>query len=241
MSELRVGIIGIGSMGGGMARRLLERGVPLSVVDTNAAAVASLESEGTRAVPSASQLANECELIIACLPSPKISMTVAQDVSTGFAVKIYVETSTIGREPSEEIAKRLAKRGISFLDCPISGGAEKARAGELAVMISGSKAAYEAAKPIFDMIGKNCFYLSGTPGLSQVAKLINNHISAAGRIAVFEGLAMGVKAGIDPAVLNQVFNAGSARNYTTTHKVESAILSGTFTHGGTLSIGLKDV
>jgi 3-hydroxyisobutyrate dehydrogenase-like beta-hydroxyacid dehydrogenase len=107
-------------------------------------------------------------------------------------------------------------------------------------MISGAETAYATAKPYLDMVGKNCFYLSSTPGLSQVAKLINNHISAAGRVAVFEGLAFGIKAGIDPSVLNQVFNAGSARNFTTTDKVESTILSGTFNYGGVLSIGLKD-
>jgi 3-hydroxyisobutyrate dehydrogenase-like beta-hydroxyacid dehydrogenase len=83
-------------------------------------------------------------------------------------------------------------------------------------------------------------YLGTKPGISQVAKIINNHVSAAGRMAVFEGLTMGIKAGLDPKVLNDVFNAGSGRNYTTTDKVPAAILTGLFKYNGPLSIGLKD-
>lgn len=240
MSDTQVGMIGIGSMGGGMARRLLDCGVKLRVVDRNASAVAALVADGAGAVVSARELADECEVIIACLPSPEISLQVANEVAQGKAVKVYIDTSTIGRASSEAIARTLGERRVGFLDCPISGGAAKARSGDLAIMISGSEGAYALARPFLEVIGKNCFYLSPTPGLSQVAKLINNHISAAGRVAVFEGLAMGIKAGIDPAVLNQVFNAGSARNVTTTHKVESAILSGTFNYGSLLAIGLKD-
>ena len=86
----------------------------------------------------------------------------------------------------------------------------------------------------------NVFYLGEQAGTSQIVKLINNHVSAAGRLAVLEGLAMGVKAGIDPKTLNDVFNVSSGRNYTTTDKVPVALLSGTFKFNGPLTIGLKD-
>jgi 3-hydroxyisobutyrate dehydrogenase-like beta-hydroxyacid dehydrogenase len=126
------------------------------------------------------------------------------------------------------------------IDAPISGGPPGARAGTLAVLASGSKQDFDFARPVLEHLAGKLMYLGAKPGISQVAKIINNHVSAAGRMAVFEGLAMGVKAGLDPKVLNDVLNAGSGCNYTTTHKVPAAILSGTYKYNGPLSIGLKD-
>jgi 3-hydroxyisobutyrate dehydrogenase-like beta-hydroxyacid dehydrogenase len=139
-----------------------------------------------------------------------------------------------------KLAAELGNRSIGFLDAPISGGPPGARAGTLAVLVSGARDAYERARAALDMIAANVFYLGEQAGTSQIVKLINNHVSAAGRLAVLEGLAMGVKAGIDPKMLNDVFNASSGRNYTTTDKVPAAILTGTYAFNGPLTIGLKD-
>ena len=127
------------------------------------------------------------------------------------------------------------------IDSAVDGSAPPgARAGTLSVLVSGAQDTFEKSRSTLDKIASKVFYLGGQPGTSQIAKLINNHVSAAGRLAVLEGLARGVKAGIDPKALNDVLNASSGRNYTTSDKVPAAILTGTYKFNGPLSIGLKD-
>ena len=243
MAELKVGLIGVGNMGQPMALRLLEQGVDLTVCDRNPEAVATLREKGAKVAASALELANACALIIASMPSREASLAVAlgdDGVANGSALRVYVETSTLGSKTIDSIAQGLRARNIGVIDAPVSGGPPGARAGKLAVLASGAEDDFAFARTTLELLAGNLMYLGVKPGISQVAKIINNHVSAAGRMAVFEGLAMGVKAGLDPKVLNDVLNAGSGQNYTTTHKVPAAILTGTFKYNGPLSIGLKD-
>lgn len=243
MSERRVGLIGVGNMGLPMAQRMLDCGVQPVVFDRNPQAYVVLAQQGVRAAATPREMADECEIIVTSMPSREASLEVAtgeHGVAGGRALRVYVETSTLGSETVERIADPLRAHGIGMLDAPVSGGPPGARAGSLALLVSGAQADFDLARPLLDILGTKVFFLGAKPGISQVAKLINNHVSAAGRVAVFEGLAMGIKAGIDPKTLNDVFNAGSARNYTTTDKVPAAILTGLFKFNGPLAIGLKD-
>ncbi|TIX37319.1 MAG: hypothetical protein E5V40_22565 [Mesorhizobium sp.] len=99
---------------------------------------------------------------------------------------------------------------------------------------------FERASPYLSAMAKNVFHVGFRPGQAQVAKLINNHLSAAGRLAAFEGLVLALKAGINPKALIDMINVSSGRNYTTTDKVPEAILSGTFKFNGRLAISIKD-
>jgi 3-hydroxyisobutyrate dehydrogenase-like beta-hydroxyacid dehydrogenase len=243
MSQLKVGLIGAGNMGQPMALRMLEKGIDLLVCDRNPEAIAPLREQGAGTAATPLELADTCQIIIASMPSREASLSVAlgeQGVAAGTALRVYVETSTLGSGTIEKIADTLRARGIGMIDAPVSGGPPGARAGTLAVLASGAEQDFAYARATLGLLAGNLIYLGAKPGISQVAKVINNHVSAAGRMAVFEGLAMGVKAGLDPKILNDVLNAGSGRNYTTTHKVPAAILSGTFKYNGPLSIGLKD-
>lgn len=243
MAGLKVGLIGAGNMGQPMALHMLDEGVDLTVCDLNAAAIAPLVERGARVAATPLELANTCEVIIASMPSRAASLAVAlgdQGVVHGSALRVYVETSTLGSGTIEAIANGLNAKDIGLIDAPVSGGPPGARAGTLAVLASGAVDAFEFVSSTLEILAGKLIYLGAKPGISQVAKIINNHVSAAGRMAVFEGLAMGVKAGLDPKILNDVLNAGSGRNYTTTHKVPAAILTGTFKYNGPLSIGLKD-
>lgn len=243
MTELRAGLIGVGNMGLPMAMRMLDRGVSLTVCDRNPQAYAPLVERDVQVAPTPRALADACEVIVASMPSREASLAVAtgdDGVAGGTRLRVYIETSTLGSETIERIAEALRARGIGVLDAPVSGGPPGARAGSLALLVSGADADVDFARPLLDILGRKVFHLGAKPGIAQVAKLINNHVSAAGRVAVFEGLAMGIKAGLDPKTLNDVFNAGSARNYTTTDKVPAAILSGLFKFNGPLAIGLKD-
>src|SRR5437764_12882295 len=221
MTARKIGLIGAGNMGLPMAHRLLDKGVDLTVCDRNPEAAASLRERGAAFVATPLELANRCELIIASLPSREVSTAVAlgaHGVAGGGALRVYVETSTLGSGTIENIAKGLRARNIGFVDAPVSGGPPKSRDGTLAVLASGAEADFAFARPTLELLAGKLMYLGAKPGISQVAKIINNHVSAAGRMAVFEALAMGVKPGLDPKILNDVFNASSGRNYTTTDK-----------------------
>jgi 3-hydroxyisobutyrate dehydrogenase-like beta-hydroxyacid dehydrogenase len=239
----QIGIIGVGNMGAPMAQHLLDLGAKLTVCDLDPQAIAPLAARGADVAASPKELADQVDIILSSMPSHAASIEVAlgeHGVVHGRKVKVYAETSTLGSAAMRELGAAMTARTIGFLDAPISGGPPGARAGTLSMLVSGARETFERARAVLDMVAANVFYLGERPGTSQIVKLINNHVSAAGRLAVLEGLAMGVKAGIDPKTLNDVFNVSSGRNYTTTDKVPAAILTGTYKFNGPLSIGLKD-
>ena len=243
MAMDQIGIIGVGNMGAPMAQHLLDLGARLTVCDLDPQAIAPLAARGAAVAASPKELANQVDIILSSMPSRAASIEVAmgeQGVVHGRKVKVYAETSTLGSAAMRELGSAMTARNIGFLDAPISGGPPGARAGTLSILVSGARDTYERARAVLGMVAAYVFYLGEQPGISQIVKLINNHVSAAGRLAVLEGLAMGVKAGIDPKTLNDVLNVSSGRNYTTTDKVPAAILTGTYKFNGPLTIGLKD-
>ena len=128
-----------------------------------------------------------------------------------------------------------------MLDAPVSGGPRGARAGKLATMVAGDRAAFDRARPLFEAIAGKVFYVGAEPGLAQITKLANNMISAAGMAAAFETSAMAVKAGVDARVLIETVNASTGRNSATMDKFPAAVLTRSFDYGGKLSTMYKDV
>ncbi|TJV46069.1 MAG: NAD(P)-dependent oxidoreductase [Mesorhizobium sp.] len=242
MTTARVGFIGLGSMGAALAERFVVAGMPLTVCDVNVDNIAPFEKAGAEVVSSPRLVADRAEVVFACLPTTQISLGVAlgpDGVAHGSAIKVYVETSTIGMKIAQEIEAGLPAT-IGFVDAPVSGGPPGARSGTLSVMASAAAEHFERASPYLSAMAKNVFHVGLRPGQAQVAKLINNHLSAAGRLAAFEGLVLALKAGINPKALIDMINVSSGRNYTTTDKVPEAILSGTFKFNGRLAISIKD-
>ena len=107
-------------------------------------------------------------------------------------------------------------------------------------MVSGPKAVFKRAEPALRIMAKHVFHVGEMPGQAQIAKLINNHLSTAHRVATFEGLVLALKAGLDLKSLTEMINVSSGRSYTTTDKVPQAILSGTFKFNTHLGISIKD-
>jgi len=242
MSYEGIGFIGLGSMGAPIAERIQGSGAALTVYDIDPANVASFATRGATVAASPKDVADKSEIVFSCLPSTAICLDVAlgeRGVVHGTKVQTYIDTSTIGLQVARTIADGLAPR-IGFLDAPVSGGPPGARAGTLVTMVSGPQADYARALPAFEIMAKSIFYIGQSAGQAQIAKLVNNHLSAAGRIATFEGLVLALKAGLDPKILIDLINVSSGRNYTTTDKVPDAILSGTFKFNGRLAISIKD-
>jgi 3-hydroxyisobutyrate dehydrogenase-like beta-hydroxyacid dehydrogenase len=239
-----IGFVGCGHMGGAMARRLLGKGHELVVCDPDAAVLRPLLDLGAQAEATPRAVADRAGIVFACLPSQAASREVAlgaAGVVHGSAVRIHVETSTIGQPTIAAIEEGLRGRGIALLDMPVSGGPAWAAEGRLTTMLAGSPEALATLEPVLADLAGRVLVVGDAPGLAQVAKLVNNMISFAGMIAACEGMVLGVKAGMDATTLLEVVNAGSGRNTATTDKFPRAILPRSFDYGGPLSLGVKDI
>src|SRR3954470_6832951 len=238
-----IGFIGLGKMGFPMARRLIEAKHQLVVYDQRKEAVDKLAAIGAKAASSPKEVADRAETVMASLPSLQASLDVATGVGgviEGTCVKRFVDLSTVGSQMAVRIHGLLAKRGIVQLDGPVSGGVSGAEKGTLAVMVSGPRADFDTIKPALDVIGK-VFFIGEKPGSGQTMKLANNFLSATAVVATSEAVVMGVKAGLDPAVMIEVINAGSGMNTASRDKFPRSILPRTFDFGFTTGLMVKDV
>ena len=240
---MHIGFIGVGNMGAPMARRLIEAGHKLIVYDTRNDAVAPLVALGAQVAASPADVADRAETVMASLPSLPISKKVAigeGGVIQGKRVKRFVDLSTTGSHVAAEIFAELAKKNIVQIDSPVSGGVGGANKGTLAVMVSGPQADIAVVKDALAVLGR-VFVIGDKPGMAQTMKLANNFLSATAMAATSEAVAMGVKAGLDPAVMIDVINAGSGRNTASDGKFPQTILPRTFNYGFATALMLKDV
>ncbi len=240
----KLGFIGCGHMGGAMALRLAQSGYPLVVCDPDAATLAPLIAQGAIAVATPREVADQAEIVFACLPSQKISREVAfgaDGVAYGKAIRIYIESSTIGQHTILAIADKLAAANIAVLDMPVSGGPSWAREGKLTAILSGPADARDTVAPILSRLAGRTIVVGDTPGLAQVAKIVNNALSLTAMMITSEAMVAGVKAGVDADALIDVINSGTGRNTATVDKFPKAVLPRTFAYGGPVSMGIKDM
>jgi 3-hydroxyisobutyrate dehydrogenase-like beta-hydroxyacid dehydrogenase len=240
---MEIGFIGLGNMGFPMARRLVEAGHQLTVFDTRKQAVDRLVAIGAQGAASPKDVADRCETVLASLPSLQASLEVATGaggVIEGKRVKRFVDLSTVGSQMAVKIHGLLAKRNIVQVDSPVSGGVGGAEKGTLAVMVSGPRTDCEMLKPALEVIGK-VFFIGEKPGSGQTMKLANNFLSATAMVATSEAVVMGVKSGLDPAVMIDVINAGSGLNTASRDKFPRAVLPRSFDYGFATGLMVKDV
>ena len=158
----------------------------------------------------------------------------------GKKVKRFVDLSTVGSQMAVKIHDILAKKNIVQIDSPVSGGVGGAEKGTLAVMVSGPRADFEVVKAALGVIGK-VFYIGEKPGAGQTMKLANNFLSATAMAATCEAVVMGVKSGLDPAVMIDVINAGSGLNTASRDKFPRSVLPRSFDYGFATGLMVKDV
>ena len=240
----KLGFIGCGHMGGAMALRLVEAGYPLVVCDPDATRLEALTAKGAAAAATPRDVADRAEIVFACLPSQTISRDVAcgdTGVIGGKAIRIYVESSTIGQPTILAIAEKLAAANIDVLDMPVSGGPSWAREGKLTTILSGPKDARDTVAPVLSKLAGRTIVVGDKPGLAQVAKIVNNALSLTAMMITSEAMVAGVKAGVDADSLVEVINSGTGRNSATVDKFPKAVLPRTFAYGGPVSMGIKDM
>lgn len=238
----RVGFIGVGIMGGPIAERFVSAGIPLFVRDRSEVNAGAIAAKGATVMSTAREVADNADIVFSCVNSVESCLDVAlgdDGVSQGKAVKVYVELGTVGAGTVQKIASEFPPT-MGVVDSPVSGGPSAARNGALSTMSSGDRSHFDYVADAISKFSNKNFFLGDEPGLAQTAKLINNHLSLAGRLATFESLVMALKAGLDLDILTDILNVSSGQNGTTLTKLKPAILSGTFSFGGNLSIALKD-
>jgi len=243
MAQQSVGFVGVGRMGARMARRLMAAGYPLTVYDTSDAAVQPLIESGAERADSPAAVASASDIVFASVPTPPIVESVAlgsNGVIAGTRAKIFIDVSTTGATVAKRVAEGLAAKGITAVDAPVSGGINGAEKGTLAVMVSCPQPVFETVKPLLEVLGK-LFFVGTQPGQGQTMKLLNNLLSATAMAITSEALVMGVKAGLDPSLIIDVFNAGTARNSASQDKMKQHVISRKFSYGFGLALLNKDI
>lgn len=209
---MKVGFIGLGTMGSSMALNALKGGHELIVHDINRNAAAPHLEAGATWADSPRQVMEASEVVFTSLPGPPEVQEVAlgenglvQGLSRG---KAYIDLSTNSPTLIRQIHDVFAKMGAHVLDAPVSGGPRGARTGRLAIWVGGDRAIYDRYKPVLDAIGDKPYYV-GPIGAGAIAKLVHNCTGYILQTALAETFSMGIKAGVDPLVLWQAVRHGA--------------------------------
>lgn len=244
MAQIKLGFLGLGMMGLPMTRNLLRGGFAVAGFDLQATAATVLQGEaGYRVASAPDDAAKDADVLILMLPSSKVvddllwTQGLAQRLKPG---QVMLDMSSSDPICSRENSQKLQALGIHFVDAPVSGGVKRAIDGSLSIMMGGEIAQIEAVRPILLAMGKTLVHV-GAAGAGHAVKALNNYVSASGLLAVCEALVAAEKFGIDPHLVNQVFNASTGKNNTTEVKVENFMLSEKFNSGFALALMRKDL
>ena len=238
-----IGFIGLGSMGGGMARCLLNKGYRLQVFTRRPTAAQTLVEGGAEAASSAAAIGRDCPLVFLSLPDAAAVEEVlfgtdglADALAPGSCV---VDTSTIAATSAQNFGQRLRQRGVWLLDAPVSGGQQGAEAGTLGCMVGGEPEVLAACREPMSAFCKSITHV-GALGAGQTVKACNQVAVAGALLGVADALALARAQGVDPALMREVLLGGSARSFSL-EKHAPRIIGGLFTPGFRAHLMLKDL
>ena len=240
---MKIGFIGLGTMGMGMARNLLRKNGSLTVYTAAEEKRRRLAAEGFTIARSYADLA-DCGLIFLSLPDDAVveKVTLGGDGLIHHLKEsgaIVIDTSTISPDSARMIAEAFEERVGAFLDAPVSGMQARADAGTLTVMVGGLREAFDEAKPYLDMIGTTVRYMGGS-GCGQAAKMINNVAYDINVAGMAELLPLALRLGLAPETIGEVLNTGTGRSYASEHFIPR-ILDGVFTGDYPVDKAFKDL
>ena len=205
---MRIGFIGLGNMGGPMARNLAAAGHAVQGFD-----LAAPMPEGVTAAATAAEAAAGAEVVITMLPNGQILRAVAAEVIPAMAPgAVLCDCSTVDVDSARAVADQAAAAGKGALDAPVSGGIGGAAAGTLTFMVGGTPAAFETVRPLFDIMGQKAVHC-GDSGAGQAAKICNNMILGVTMIATCEAFALADKLGLDRQKMFDVVSTSSGYSW----------------------------
>ncbi|MBA3701314.1 MAG: 2-hydroxy-3-oxopropionate reductase [Rubrobacteraceae bacterium] len=209
----RIGFVGLGIMGGPMAKNLMEADYELVLYNRTKEKAEEIAGDGATVADSPREVAENSDIIITMLPdSPQVEVILAGEggVLEGLGEgSLVVDMSTISPVVTKVLAEKVEERGASMLDAPVSGGDVGAQQGELSIMVGGSEEDFERARPLFDVMGRAATHV-GPVGAGQVVKACNQIVVALTIEAVSEALVLGSKAGVKPEKVVEALSGGLA-------------------------------
>ena len=243
MPDTTLGFLGLGVMGGPMARNLVKAGYPVIGFDTDERRLGKFAAEGGKPAMSAPEAARGGDVVLLSLPTGDVVREVVSGASGLLTVMkagtVIVDLSTTEPKVAQDCAAAATAKGIVFLDGPVSGGEQGAIDAALSLMVGGDAAAFTRVKPILACLGKSVVHMGGS-GMGQATKLVNNMIVAANFAAVCEAWGLAVKVGLDPATLHEAIKGGWAGSRVMEETIPR-LLKRNFVPGGTVDIMTKDV
>jgi len=247
-AETKIAFIGLGLMGVPMVHNLLKAGYQIKGFDLNPNVGEKFsDSIGFQHASSPANAVEGSDVTILMLPDSAIIDAVIWGSNGQSGVfgslksgSYLIDMSSSSPISSRENNQKLTAMGIHFIDAPVSGGVRKAIDGSLAIIVGGQKSDFDVCLPLLEKIGKSIVYV-GDAGAAHAVKALNNYVSAAGLIAASEALNAAQKFGLDPHVVNKVFNASTGRNNSTENKVENFMLNEAFNSGFSLALMRKDL
>lgn len=241
---LKVGVIGLGNMGGGMAATLASKGFDVSGFDLSGAALAQAENKGVKPVAVRGDLIKAVDVLILSLPKAEHveAVCLGQEgiIELGRAGLIVVDTTTSTPEASRKVAAALREKGIGFIDAPVSGGPKGAATGTMSMVIGAEDADLAKVTPVLEGMSGTRVHIGGV-GAGNVAKIANNMLCAAHLISTAEAVSMAAKAGVAPEKLLEGLNAGSGRSAATQGMFPTWVLNKAYDSGFTMGLMRKDV
>ncbi|QCP85228.1 3-hydroxyisobutyrate dehydrogenase [Cereibacter sphaeroides] len=205
---MKIAFIGLGNMGGPMARNLAAAGHEVTGFDPAAPA-----PEGVQAAASATEAVAGAEVVVTMLPNGAILRQVAQEIVPAMAAgAVLCDCSTVDVESARAVAAEAQAAGLGALDAPVSGGVGGAAAGTLTFMVGGSDAAFATVRPLFEIMGQKAVHCGG-PGAGQAAKICNNMILGVTMIATCEAFALADKLGLDRQKMFDVVSTSSGYSW----------------------------
>lgn len=244
MNKLNVGVIGLGSMGGGVAKSLLRADFAARVYDIRLEILQSFVNSGAIACASPADLGANCDVVVVLVVNAEQTEAVLfGEQGAASAMRkgsVLVMSVTVPPEYAERLGARLAERGILMIDGPVSGGAAKAATGQMTMMASGPPDALARCEPILSAIAEKVYRLGNAPGAASKVKMINQLLAGVHIAAAAEAVALGIRAGVDPNALYEVISNSAGSSWMFQNRVPH-VLAGDYTPRSAVSIFVKDL
>ena len=239
-----VGVIGLGAMGLGVARSLLRAGFRTHACDVRREVLDAFAAQGGIACATPGELGAACDVVLTLVVNAQQTETVllGEQGAAGAmrAGSVVIASATVAPEFAESLALRLAAKDIGMVDAPVSGGAAKAASGQLTVMAAGRPEDFSKVEDVFSAIAQKVYRLGNAPGAGSKVKMINQLLAGVHIAAAAEAMAMGIRAGADPAVLYEVISNSAGSSWMFQNRVPH-ILAGDYTPLSSVNIFVKDL
>ncbi len=239
----RIGVVGLGTMGGAMAANLVRAGFPVRAWNRTAGRAGGLEALGVTIAASPAAVAADVVVVLVCVSdTPDVEAVlfgtggVAEGAHPG---SLVIDCSTISPEATRQFGNQLAARGVAMVDAPVSGGSEGAELGNLTIFVGGEDSDVARARPILEKIGKTITHM-GPLGSGQSAKAVNQVIICGVYLGVVEGLILGMRAGLDLQLLVEALSRGAAQSWVLDNR-SGHIIDDEYPLGFRLALHRKDL